>query len=82
MSNAQATIYVGNIPFNTDEDALRSFFNGRDIVNVKMPTDRETGRPRGFAFVTFSNEKEAKDALSLNGHEMQGRQLRIDLARS
>lgn len=82
MSNAQATLYVGNIPFGLDEEALRNFFDNQGIVNVKIPTDRETGRSRGFAFVTFESEELAKQGLRLNGQEINGRVIRVDEARS
>jgi RNA recognition motif-containing protein len=46
-------LYVGNLPFNADEDQIRTLFEqgGRQVKEVKVITDRETGRPRGFAFV-------------------------------
>jgi cold-inducible RNA-binding protein len=79
----QKKIYIGNIPFNTDETSLRSVFSScGSIEDVHIPTDRESGRARGFAFVTFDTEEAATKALEKNGEDLGGRQLRISLANS
>jgi len=77
-------LYVGNLPFSVDEIALRSLFeqNERQVEEVKLITDRDTGRPRGFGFVEMSNSEDADKAISeLNGYEMDGRQLTVNEAR-
>lgn len=77
-------IYVGNLPFSADEEAVRQLFaqNGRDVTEVKLITDRETGRPRGFGFVEMGSGEEAEAAISeLNGYEMDGRPLTVNEAR-
>ena len=77
-------LYVGNLPFSADEMAVRSLFeqNERKVEEVKLITDRETGRPRGFGFVEMGNDQDADNAIrDLNGHEMDGRQLNVNEAR-
>src|SRR5580693_7509730 len=78
MSN----IFVGNMSFQTSEDDLRSLFQSYgEIVRVNIPTDRDTGRARGFAFVEMSNQAEAAAAIAgLNGKELDGRALRVNEA--
>lgn len=75
-------IYVGNISFNTSEDDLRNVFGTYgDVVSVNIITDRETGRSKGFGFVELSSDDDANAAIaSLNGKEVDGRQLRVNEA--
>lgn len=76
-------LYVGNINFNTTEEQLKAHFEGegRTVTDVRVITDRETGRPRGFAFVTLSSDDEARAAMeALDGAEFEGRPLRINEA--
>ena len=76
-------LYVGNMSFNTTEDALRTAFGQfGSVTDVYIANDRETGRPRGFAFVTFSTEEESKAAIEqMNGFDLDGRQLTVNEAR-
>ena len=77
-------LYVGNLPFSVDESSLRSLFeqNDREVEEVKLITDRETGRPRGFGFVEMGNSQDADRAIQeLNGYDMDGRQLNVNEAR-
>ncbi len=77
-------LYVGNLPFDVDESQLRTLFQegGREVTEVKMITDRETGRPRGFAFVEMGSQEHAQAAISaLNGRELGGRALTVNEAR-
>lgn len=75
-------MYVGNLPFQTTSDELTELFNEHGTVtDIYMPTDRESGRPRGFAFVTMSSKDEMVTAIkALDGHELGGRPLRINEA--
>jgi RNA recognition motif-containing protein len=75
-------LYVGNLPFTTTEDELRSVFQRHGSVDsVNVITDRETGRPRGFAFVEMSESSAAQDAIrALDGTELGGRSLRVNEA--
>ena len=77
-------LYVGNLPFSADESAVRSLFeqNERTVEEVKLITDRDTGRPRGFGFVEMGNSEDADKAIrELNGYELDGRQLNVNEAR-
>ncbi len=76
-------LYVGNLSFKTTEAELRDTFGQfGSITDVYVATDRETGRPRGFAFVTFSNDTESKAAMEkLNGADLDGRQLTVNEAK-
>ena len=77
-------IYVGNLPFSADESTVKSLFeqNDRSVTEVKLITDRDTGRPRGFGFVEMSNGEDADKAIrELNGYEMDGRALTVNEAR-
>jgi uncharacterized membrane protein YgcG len=76
-------LYVGNLNFTTTEDAIRAAFaaNGRTVREVAIPSDRETGRPRGFAFVTMGSDADAKAAIAaLDGKDLDGRTLRVNEA--
>jgi len=77
-------LYVGNLPFSADEDQVRELFgqDGREVAEVKLITDRDTGRPRGFGFVEMGNSEDADAAISaLNGFSMDGRPLTVNEAR-
>jgi RNA recognition motif-containing protein len=74
-------IYVGNLPFTATEDAVRTLFASHGAVtSVALPTDRETGRPRGFGFVEMSGTDAATAIAALNGQSMDGRALRVNEA--
>jgi RNA recognition motif-containing protein len=75
-----AKIYVGNMSYDTSEDELREAFaaGGGEVVSVSIPTDRETGRPRGFAFVEMgSAEAAAKAIQAMDGQMLGGRTLKV-----
>jgi RNA recognition motif-containing protein len=77
-------LYVGNLPFSADEQQLRDLFaqNGRTVTEVKLITDRETGRPRGFGFVEMASSQDGDGAIrDLNGMEFGGRALTVNEAR-
>jgi hypothetical protein len=75
-------IYVGNLPFSATEEEITDLFSPHGTVErVKIVTDRETGRPRGFAFVTMAEVAGANAAIAaLNDQDYQGRALRINAA--
>jgi RNA recognition motif-containing protein len=76
-----AKIYVGNLPFTATDAEIRTLFSQFGTVeSVALPTDRETGRPRGFGFVEMSQADAAKAIQSLNGKDMGGRPLRVNEA--
>lgn len=76
-------IYVGNLSFNTDSNELENLFAEYGAVDrAQVITDRETGRSRGFGFVEMANDDEAQNAIeSLNGKEIDGRELRVNVAK-
>ncbi|HEX7418434.1 MAG TPA: RNA-binding protein [Thermoanaerobaculia bacterium] len=77
-----AKVFVGNLDFNTTKDEVQSLFSQiGEIKDVFLPMDRESGRPRGFAFVEFASDEDAAKAIEkFNGHELGGRALRVNAA--
>ena len=76
-----AKIYVGNLPFTATEAEVRTLFSEHGTVeSVSLPTDRETGRPRGFGFVEMSQADAARAIQNLNGKDLGGRPLRVNEA--
>lgn len=75
-------IYIGNLNYNVEEDELRNIFSEYgEVVSVKIITDRETGRPKGFAFVEMADDEAGKRAISqLNGKEVLGRNIKVNFA--
>ncbi|MHC4550143.1 MAG: RNA recognition motif domain-containing protein [Planctomycetota bacterium] len=76
-------IFVGNMPFEATEQDLTDLFSadGRKVERVSIVTDRDSGRPRGFAFVEMSSASEASAAIAaLDGQELHGRALRVNEA--
>ena len=76
-------LFVGNLSFNTTENDLQDAFAAHGVVTeANLMTDRETGRPRGFAFVTMSSPEEAQKAIAaMNGANLDGRALTVNEAR-
>lgn len=76
-------IYVGNMSYDTTENTLRELFAAHgEVVSVSVITDRETGRPRGFAFVEMASDAAANAAISaLDGQSVDGRTLKVNEAR-
>ena len=76
-----AKIYVGNLPFSATEDQVRALFAAHGTVeSVALPSDRETGRPRGFGFVEMSQSDASRAIQAVNGQDMDGRALRVNEA--
>ncbi len=79
---SQSKIYVGNLPYNATEDELRDFFTQYgNIEEVKLIVDFNTGRSKGFGFITFATAEASESALAANGTEMGGRKLKVNAAR-
>lgn len=75
------TLYVGNLPFSADQESIQDLFAAYGSVHsVKLMTDRETGRPRGFGFVEMEDEGARAAMSALNGNPFQGRALRVNEA--
>ena len=75
-------LYVGNLSFNTSSETIREEFSALgEVTDVHVVMDRETGRPRGFAFVTMGSPAEASKAINeMNGKMVDGRPLRVNEA--
>ncbi len=75
-------LYVGNLSFNTSSDALRdAFASFGEVTDVPLVTDRQTGQPRGFGFVTMGTSAAAQAAIAgMNGSTLDGRALRVNEA--
>lgn len=76
-------IFVGNLSFSTTEQDIRSLFEAYGTVDrVNIVTDRDSGQPRGFAFVEMANDAEGNNAIAvINGQEVGGRALNVNEAR-
>ena len=75
-------IYVGNISFRATQEELEKVFGEHgDVTSVFLPTDRVSGRPRGFGFVEMDDDGGKKAIQELDGFEMDGRNLRVNEAR-
>lgn len=77
-------LYIGNLSWDTTEAGLTAALEegGRSVKEVSLITDRETGRPRGFAFAEMNNDADAQAAIeALDGMELDGRNLRVNEAR-
>ncbi len=77
-----AKLFVGGLAWATDDSSLRTHFETfGEVLDAKVILDRETGRSRGFGFVTFADSESANSAMqSLNGGELDGRTIRVDHA--
>ena len=75
-------IYVGNLPFSSSQEEVTELFeaHGR-VISCALPTDRDTGRPRGFGFVEMDDGDAEKAIDALNGQNFQGRPLTVNEAR-
>ncbi len=77
-------LYVGNLSFDTSEDDLRTALTegGRTVKDIHIVTDRETGKPRGFAFAEMANDADASAAIeALDGKDLGGRTLKVNEAK-
>ena len=75
-------LYVGNLPYNATQESIQAHFaSAGEVKQVQLMLDRESGQSRGFCFVEMSDSQGAQKALQeLNGKEMGGRSLRVDVA--
>jgi RNA recognition motif-containing protein len=77
-------LYVGNLSYETTEDSIRSAFSkdGRNVAEVHIVTDRDTGRPRGFCFVEMTTDADAQAAIgTMDGSTIDGRNITVSEAR-
>jgi nucleolin len=81
--SASSSLFVGNLSWNVDEDWLqRTFESIGGVTGARIITDRNTGRPKGFGYVDFETAEHAQKAMELNGTDVDGRPLKLDLAQS
>lgn len=80
---SQSKIYVGNLSYDTTEDDLHAAFgNFGEISDLRLIMDRETGRSKGFAFVSFEDQVAAEKAINeMNGKELGGRTVKVNVAK-
>ncbi|MBN2550749.1 MAG: RNA-binding protein [Anaerolineales bacterium] len=80
----EVKLYVGNLSYDTNEEGLRTAFaRAGTVVSVDMIKDRDTGRMRGFAFVTMSSDEEAQNAIKiLNEKTLDDRVIKVNIARA
>ena len=77
----QNKLYVGNFPYSVSENDLRDIFQAYGpIEEIRLISDRDTGRSKGFAFITFATQSAAESALEQNGKDLKGRALRVNVA--
>jgi RNA recognition motif-containing protein len=77
----QNKLYVGNFPYSVDEAQLRGIFSQYgEISQLALIMDRDTGRPKGFGFITFATQAAAEKALEQNGKDLGGRPLKVNIA--
>jgi RNA recognition motif-containing protein len=78
-----AKLYVGNLSYDTTEDGLRTkFAEAGTVVSVEVIKDRDTGRTKGFAFITMNSQTEAENAIKmLNGKLLDNREIKVNIAR-
>lgn len=84
VADGQHRVFIGNLSWDVNAETLNKVFSEHgEVLDAKIVYDRETGRSRGFGFITFSTQPEADAAVaSLNGKELEGRTMRVDLALS
>lgn len=77
----QNKLYVGNFPYTVDENQLRELFSSYgEIEDLALIKDRDTGRPKGFGFITFASQQSAEKALEMDGKDLGGRPLKVNMA--
>ncbi|KAF0927337.1 hypothetical protein E2562_031950 [Oryza meyeriana var. granulata] len=77
----ESRLYVGNLPWSADERSLKDSFANYGAVSSEIAVDRETGRSRGFGFVTFPDSKSANDAIrGMNSQDVGGRNVTVEQA--
>jgi RNA recognition motif-containing protein len=83
MEEKTNKLYVGNLPYSTNDDSLKEAFAAAgEVVEAKVITDKFSGRSKGFGFVTMTDDAAAQKAISeLDGKELDGRQIRVSIAR-
>lgn len=77
----QNKVFVGNLAFNiTAQNLQEAFEKFGEIIEIKIPVDRDSGRVRGFAFITFEKQQAAENSLDMDSKELNGRAIRVSMA--
>lgn len=75
-------VYIGNLPYNVSEQDIEEFFSQfGTIEDVSLIKDRDTGRLKGFGFVTFESQEAAQDSLQMDGKDFHGRAIKVSMAK-
>ncbi|MGH2586846.1 MAG: RNA recognition motif domain-containing protein [Dehalococcoidia bacterium] len=76
------SLFVGNLPYSVSEETLSDLFSqAGTVVGVRLPTERETGRPRGFGFVEMESNEDAQNAIrQFDGYRLDNREIRVNVA--
>jgi len=75
-------LFIASLPWSINNDSLKELFSSYgEITEAVVITDRDTGRSKGFGFVTFTNPEDAKKALEMDGKEVEGRTIIVNIAR-
>jgi len=78
----QQKVYIGNLSYNTNEDTLRNAFSEfGEVTEARLIKDKYTGKSKGFAFVTFTTKEQANAALRLDGSSLDGRTIKVSIAK-
>ncbi|XP_042518245.1 glycine-rich RNA-binding protein 2, mitochondrial-like [Macadamia integrifolia] len=78
---ASTKLFIGGLSYGTDDQSLKDAFSSfGDVTEARVITDRDTGRSRGFGFVNFTDGESANSALSMDGQELNGRNIRVNFA--
>lgn len=79
----EQNLFVGSLAYSTNDDSLRAFFEPiGEVTSARVATDRDSGRSRGFGFITFADPASNQKAIDeLNGKELDGREITVNLAR-
>uniref|UniRef100_A0A7N0V781 RRM domain-containing protein n=1 Tax=Kalanchoe fedtschenkoi TaxID=63787 RepID=A0A7N0V781_KALFE len=74
-------LFVGGLSWGTDDQSLKDAFSTYgEVIDARVITDRDTGRSRGFGFVSYADDQSASAALGMDGQELQGRNIRVNYA--
>lgn len=78
----QKKIYVGNLAYTLTEEGIKDIFSQfGEITDINLVIDRETNRSKGFAFIEFESQQSAQEALSMDGKEIEGRNLKVSMVK-
>lgn len=79
---SQNKLYIGNLPYSISEDEVKqAFAQFGEVKDIALIKDRETGRPKGFGFVTMDSDESAKNSLEMDGKDLNGRAVRVNIAK-